>query len=198
VKLIIVRHAESVNNSKKCFEGSGNQGGSSLTVKGGNQARMLASYLSGLFSVDCIYSSPTVRTLETSAILKKKLNSSIVIARELMEIDCGKWGNKPVDLVKEANANEWKLRKEHPTEFCFPQGESLLGVENRIIPFMERLLQASQQKSIVLVSHSAAITIILAYLLKWPLKEAWLDSRSYHANTAFTILKFETEATNIV
>ena len=198
MKLIIVRHGETHCNRTKHFESSGDASGSSLTEDGKIQAHLLAKHLANLFSVDFIYSSPTIRTRDTADILKEKLNSPIIIVDELREIDCGEWADKPIDIIKGANAEEWKIWKEKPTDFCFPQGESLLDVESRISPFIDSLLEKVQKQTIVIVSHSAMISVILAYLHKWQLGKAWLDKRSYHMNTAFTVLDYEVDSSNIL
>ena len=198
IKFIVVRHAESNSNKARLFEASGSHSGSPLTEYGEIQARLLAMHLSDLFSVARIYSSPTKRTLDTAALLKEKLNSPITIIDELSEIDCGEWGDKPIDTIKKENTNQWKMRKEKPTEFCFPQGESLLDVQNRVIPFIDGLLKTTRQQIIVLVSHSTMISVILAYLHNWQLEEAWLDKRSYHINTAFTVLEIEENRAKVI
>jgi probable phosphoglycerate mutase len=198
MKLIIVRHGETHSNRSKRFEAAGNASGWRLTEDGEKQAHLLAAHLSKLFSVACIYSSPTTRTLETATILKERLESPIVVIDELKEIDCGKWGDKPIDIVKKENARLWRMRKEQPVEFRFPGGETLLDLERRIVPFVDGLLKTAKPKTIILVSHSAMISVILAYLHNWDLETAWRDRRSYHKNSAFTVLEFAMDGAKVV
>ena len=191
MKLIIVRHGETQGNRLRQFESSDNLGGSHLTRTGTLQVKSLAEHLVDYRPVECIYSSPTARTRETSEILGRELDSPITIVNELSEINCGEWAGHAIDKIAELNPREWKIRKEMPTEFCFPGGEGLRDVEQRVAPFIDSLLGTPGRGTILLVSHSTMISVILAYVCEWNLEQAWRDKRSYHPNSAFSILEFE-------
>jgi broad specificity phosphatase PhoE len=191
MKLIIVRHGESHGNRLRQFESSDNFDCSHLTRTGTLQVKSLAEHLGDYRPVECIYSSPSVRTRETSEILRMELDSPITIVNELGEINCGEWAGHAIDKIAELNPREWKVRKEMPTEFCFPGGEGLRDVEQRVTPFIDGLFETSGRETILLVSHSTMISVILAYLCEWNLEQAWRDKRSYHPNSAFSILEFE-------
>jgi probable phosphoglycerate mutase len=191
MKLIIVRHGESQGNRLRQFESSNNLGGSHLTRTGTLQVKSLAEHLGDYRPVECIYSSPSARTRETSEILGRELDSPITIVNKLSEINCGEWAGHAIDKIAELNPREWKTRKEMPTEFCFPGGEGLRDVEQRVTTFIDGLFETSGRETILLVSHSTMISVILAYLCEWNLEQAWRDKRSYHPNSAFTILEFD-------
>ena len=191
MRLLIVRHAQTHSNVARRFQGSGRGVGSVLTQEGRRQALTLANHLEKRFKVDKIYSSPSKRTLETAEILNDALQSSIHIQNDLREIDCGDWEDKTSELIERTNPEQWAVWQSEPLAFRFPNGESLLDVRARTVPFLENLIGETGQ-TIALVSHSATISVMLASLHNWSLREAWADGRGYHPNAAFSVLEFKT------
>ena len=188
--LLIVRHAQTHSNVARHFQGSGTGAGSTLTEEGQRQARALANHLVKHFEVDKIYSSPSQRTLETANILNKSLQIPLTIQSELREIDCGDWENKASDLIERSYPEQWALWQNEPLAFCFPNGESLLNVQARTTLLLKNLTNETKG-TVLLVSHSATISVMLAFLHGWSLEKAWAEGRAYHQNTAFSKLEFD-------
>jgi broad specificity phosphatase PhoE len=186
--IIFVRHGESESNRQECFEAAGHFEGSHLTSYGRTQIRQLAIFLSETRQVDEIYSGPSLRTRETASILGEFLGPEVAIADELSEIDCGEWSGQPFSAVEASYAEAWKKWKEMPMQFLFPGGESLACVDRRVRSFVDEIRAIAFKRTVLLVSHSATITVMLARFLDWDLNSAWADKRSYHKNSAVTVL----------
>ena len=163
-----------------------------MTEKGISQAQALAEYLSGHIKCDQILSSDADRAIETARKIGSILRVKVARSPALREIDCGDWEGKPTEEVSLQYPQQWSMWQNNPLEFCFPRGESLKDVEQRVAPMLDKLISSTGNgRTVMLISHSATISVMSAYLHKWSLADAWQDGRGYHSNTAFSILHFD-------
>lgn len=94
MKLILVRHGETLGNIAQIHEG-GTIGGK-LSIRGKEQAKRLAKRLKD-DKFDAIFSSPLNRAKQTLKEIKKyHKNTPITFLKEMRELDRGDWAGKKI------------------------------------------------------------------------------------------------------
>jgi broad specificity phosphatase PhoE len=111
-------------------------------------------------SVTAIYASPRERTRETAAPISKALGVKVKAERGLLECDFGAWtGAALKDLYK---LPEWTTVQRYPSGFTFPEGESFVSMQRRMIETVNGLCRRHRGEAIVAVSHADPIKAIVA------------------------------------
>ncbi|MDM9385415.1 histidine phosphatase family protein [Chlorogloeopsis sp. ULAP01] len=210
-RVILVRHAQSTYNAQKRYQGSCND--SVLTEKGRSDAYQTGIALRGR-SIDVIYTSPLLRTLETTLEIldglqeryKRILLPPIDSSPLLKEIDMPAWQGLTYKYVQEHFADDYRCWKERPHEFqmtqqqqerqlekggvavakqCFP----VLELYDRARKFWREILPLHIGKTILIVSHSGTIRALIGTAIA-------SESKQYHvfqqSNCGISILNFPT------
>ncbi|MEM8613232.1 MAG: histidine phosphatase family protein [Cyanobacteria bacterium P01_H01_bin.105] len=86
LKLLLIRHGESVGNVEGCLEG---QTSTALSANGKRQAQQLSTYLQSYPQPLCICSSPLQRATETASYLAAIANCSLQLESDLQELHQG-------------------------------------------------------------------------------------------------------------
>ena len=196
MNVYIVRHGETQSNLDKRFQGSLPV---PLTPAGEEQAKRLGAWLRRA-EIDGVVSSPALRAVQTAEILACCLGrtDSIVLAPALAEIDCGAWQGKTFAEVELEDPETFSGWRSGSVSFCFPQGENLVGVRKRVGRFFDTLVEKRAGENLILVSHGAAITMLLTHVLKLDPGEAWQTGHLIHKNTAVTRLELNPRTREVV
>jgi probable phosphoglycerate mutase len=184
-KLIIVRHAEAVGNAIREFHGWTD---SNITEKGHVQAAQVAERLKSV-PIDVIYSSPLKRTMETAKYISKVKGLPIIQRDDLKEINGGLWeGMTWTDLVK-VYPEEYTVWEEKPHAHQMPEGESMKGLQQRLINAFSDIIKKEEGKNVCIVTHGTALRTLMCWFLDCGLEDIvkipWCD------NTAVTTVTFE-------
>jgi probable phosphoglycerate mutase len=165
LKLIFVRHGESVANVQHRFSNSTLP--DPLTEKGIEQVRATARELSGL-GVERIYCSPIPRAQQSAQILAEALHAPLEIVDALREHGVGTYDGA-------SDAAAWALYRQvredwyihHQLDSRMPGGESYYDMQQRFVPFVEGLLGDGRDKdrTLVLVGHYVLFAALLPTLL---------------------------------
>jgi probable phosphoglycerate mutase len=161
-RIVLLRHAHSTANSKSIL--AGRTAGVGLSESGKSQAADLVHRI-GDYGFDLIATSPLQRCHETLApwMVSHGAKSQLVIDEEISEVDYGSWSGKSlVSLRKKAL---WKVVQRHPSQMQFPDGESLLEMQNRALRAFYRLDSAKGKGPRLLVSHGDVIKSLVAHAL---------------------------------
>jgi broad specificity phosphatase PhoE len=165
MKLIIVRHGETLANKQKIIQG---QRPGELSSKGRLQAALLAERLR-TEPLTHIWSSPLARARETATALAVFHQVEIEFVPELKERCFGTLEGRDFEAYSNA------LEESSQPFFAFrpPGGESLQCVERRIQPLLKRLASMPAAATILIVAHGLVNKIILKMLLEqnfddWP------------------------------
>jgi probable phosphomutase (TIGR03848 family) len=138
-----------------------------LNAKGKAQARRLAAEIAGL-PIKAVISSPLERAQETAEPIARIHNLPVEINEGLLEIDFGNWQGKSLKQLRRRKL--WKDVQEHPSTFCFPEGETFADAQSRITGTLQALSKTFTEKDIVVcVGHSDSIRLAVAYFLGMPL-----------------------------
>jgi probable phosphoglycerate mutase len=149
-----VRHGESEVNLTKEF--SYKLLDYPLTKKGRLQAQQTAEYFRNK-SIQCIFSSPLKRAMETAKIIAKQLNLKIILVENFREINVG-------SLEQNGFSEEnWKKYFEIKNEWLkgnlkisFPEGENYVQVLERMKKGFSKVLDYNYTDSII-VGHGGIL-----------------------------------------
>lgn len=158
--ILLVRHGTTPTTGQSL---PGRAPGLHLADDGVRQAERAGERLAELVAVDALYCSPLERTRETAAPIGRALGLRPKVERGLLECDFGDWtGAKLKDLFK---LPEWRTVQKAPSTFRFPNGESFIEMQVRIVSALDRLRARHQGGTIVCVSHADPIKAAVAHAM---------------------------------
>jgi len=160
--LLLIRHGE--NDYVKTGKMAGRVPGVHLNPRGQSQAQALAEALQNV-PLQALYASPLERTLETAQPIAAARGLQILPQPDLMDTDIGAWQGRSLNLVRLTKA--WKIVQNAPSRFRFPNGESFLECQLRVVGALERMVKEhNKPKSIVAaVFHADPIKLAVTHFL---------------------------------
>jgi broad specificity phosphatase PhoE len=151
-----------------------------LTPEGRQQAERLASSLAPV-RLDGVYTSTLNRALETARFVADAQELEPIVLPELVEISLGDFEGMTLDRVHaeqepfipwlEVSFNERFPSHDfhHPAELVFPNGESVLGVYQRVVdPFLQ-IVRAHLGGTVAVISHGWVLQPLLCHILGAPI-----------------------------
>jgi broad specificity phosphatase PhoE len=158
MKLILVRHGETLWNREKRVQGFSDV---ALSELGRLQAERLAGRLRGE-SIGTIVSSPLSRARETALAIARFHDLPVELDPDLRELNQGDFEGKTYRELEEHHALFFRQWLAEPATVVVPGGESLSQLQGRAWPVMERLIEGSRDA--LIVSHSFTIITVLCRL----------------------------------
>ncbi|MEW5955487.1 MAG: histidine phosphatase family protein [Candidatus Micrarchaeota archaeon] len=180
MKLVLVRHAQSLDNAELGVAGAG---GSGLSDRGKRQAKELARMLARE-KIAAVYSSPLQRALETA----EALGRPVEVAEELREVNLGRLEGLAHEEMEKRFPGMIERMFVEP-RYRIPGGETILEVHDRIMPFVHRLKKKHGGQAVVLVAHNVVNRVITASLLGLPLGNCRNVKQKNAAVTVFYLEK---------
>ena len=163
--LLLIRHGE--NEYVKTGKMAGRIPGVHLNERGRQQAADLAAALSDA-KLKAIYASPLERALETAEPIAEGRKLEIQLRPDLMDTNIGKWQGRTLKQVR--RLKKWKIVQQAPSRFTFPEGESFLQNQTRIVSCLDEIAASHKPKDIVaVVFHADPVKLAVAYYLGMPL-----------------------------
>ena len=163
--LLLIRHGE--NEFVKTGKMAGRMPGVHLNERGRQQAVELAEALSDV-PLKAIYASPLERARETAEALAGERKLEIQLRPDLMDTNIGKWQGRTLKQVR--RLKKWKIVQQAPSRFTFPEGESFLQNQTRIVSCLDEIAASHKPKDIVaVVFHADPIKLAVAHYLGMPL-----------------------------
>ena len=158
---LLIRHA--VNDYVKTGKLAGWTAGVHLNDEGCAQADALGLRLADA-PLDCLYASPIERTMETAAAIAKRHPAlRVAPCEEIGEVRYGAWQGK--SIAELSRRKMWAVVQEYPSRAAFPAGESMRGVQTRIVDAIESLAKKHPGQVVALVFHADLIKMALAHYL---------------------------------
>ena len=155
--LLLVRHAVTEQTGPML---SGRLPGIDLSEQGRGQADAVAERLAAL-PVAVIYASPIERTTQTAQAIAARHDLRVQPLPGVIEADYGEWtGGKLAELAK---TELWKTVQHAPSRASFPGGESLAGMQARMVAALEEVVERHEGSVIVVVSHADPIKAAIAH-----------------------------------
>ena len=162
---LLIRHGETDYNKKMKI--AGRMPDVHLNKRGRQQAETLADKLARI-PIKAIYASPLERTVETATPLAQALKLEVIPLPGLLETECGEWQDQSIKKLRRLKV--WQNLQQSPSLFRFPNGESVLECQHRMVQVLEALRQSHEPQDVVACfSHSDPIKMLVAYYLGMPL-----------------------------
>jgi probable phosphoglycerate mutase len=150
--LLLVRHGQTPTTGDRL---PGRARGLHLSDEGRAQAQAVGERIAALPKVDAVYASPLERTRETAAFIAKRRDLRVTPERGLLECDFGDWTGGALKTLRKAP--EWRAVQQYPSGFRFPNGESFVEMQARVVSTLERLRRSHPGGTVVAVSHADPI-----------------------------------------
>ncbi len=157
--ILLVRHGQTDENVSGHISG---QGPAPLNARGQEQAKLAGQVLAPL-NITRLISSPVVRASQTATIINAHLQVGIEQEADLREVGYGDWEGQTFQAVR--NSNAFRLAMNDPINAVFPNGESLVSVQQRGVRVVETIRQGAAKDVVVLVSHGDVIRTLVAHYL---------------------------------
>jgi len=156
--VLLVRHGVTPTTGKRL---PGRAPGLHLAPKGQAQAQAVAERIAAIEKPPtAIYASPLERTRETAAPIASALGLRLRTAKDLIEVDVGRWTEHTLRSLYKTK--EWPTVQRWPSGFRFPGGESFAEMSVRSMDGVLALVAAHPGETIVAVSHADPIKAIVA------------------------------------
>jgi broad specificity phosphatase PhoE len=165
MKLILVRHAETTANAQTVILGGGE--GGELSEHGMRQAQALARRLAGE-NLSEVCSSSANRAKQTCEAIVAGRDLAIAYCDELLEINMGELVGLSHEDAKIKFPGVFQDIFANPDR-RIPGGESIVDVQRRVMPLIERLATKPGNPTVLAVGHNIVNRVILATLLGIPL-----------------------------
>jgi probable phosphoglycerate mutase len=162
--VLLVRHGTTPTTGKVL---PGRARGLHLSDRGREQAARAAERIGELGNVQAVYASPLERARETAAPIGRAVHKPVRIERGLLECDFGQWTG--ASLKRLMKKPEWSTVQRTPSVFRFPDGESFLEMQTRIVDAVDTIRRRHRGKTVVCVSHADPIKAYVAYAMGTPL-----------------------------
>ena len=169
VKLILVRHALTVDNQKSRLSGHID---SSISEEGKEQIDKITNYLKD-FDIDKIYTTTSSRTKDTVKKLSELKSIEIIEKESLKEISFGDFEGLTFDEIKDKYPKEFQDMIEKGYEYKYPNGESLIDSYNRVCIELDKIISNNDDRTILICSHGGTIRNIITYLISNSYKYHW-------------------------
>ncbi len=158
--VLLVRHGKTPTTGKVL---PGRARGLHLADDGVRQAERAAERIAELAKVEAVYCSPLERARETAAPIGTALGMRPKVERGLLECEFGDWTG--AELKALMKLPEWRTVQKAPSTFRFPNGESFIEMQVRIVSTLDRLRSQHPGGTIVCVSHADPIKAAMAHAL---------------------------------
>lgn len=160
-QFLLIRHA--VNDFVKTHKLAGWTPGVHLSEEGRAQAEALGQRLAGA-TIHHLYVSPLERTVETAEAIRQH-HPHLTIAQHdgIGEVRYGDWEGKAIAELAERKM--WSVVQEYPSRARFPNGETMRGVQTRVVDAIEALAAAHPRQTVAVVFHADLIKMALAHYL---------------------------------
>ncbi|NLV32391.1 MAG: histidine phosphatase family protein [Acidobacteria bacterium] len=167
VRLYLVRHGETAQNVEMRYLGLGDE---PLNERGRNQARLLGEAFERI-PLRRVVSSPMRRAGDTAAAIGAGTGVEVRSDPRLAEGSFGSWEGLTRGEVRDLGPEDAALleRWEADASAAPPGGESILGVQRRVVGLADELAGEFPGGAVALVSHVGPIKALVAAVLGVPL-----------------------------
>jgi len=163
-RIVLMRHGETVGNSKERFHGSSDL---SLSDEGRAQMRNAAHALGGEV-FDLVVASPLRRSWESARIVAG--GAPVRLEGDFREIHFGRWEGMTAEEIEAADPSAYGDWQARAPGFEYPSGELRADFRERVAAGLARLEQ-SGAIGVLLVLHKGVIRAIAEQLLGQPLED---------------------------
>lgn len=170
MRLLLVRHGESVWNEIRRFQGRTDV---ALSPRGRAQAAALGRALRG-FSLAAAYVSPLARARETAEIALAGAGVPLTPVEEFCELSLGAWEGRSIDEVRRDEGDPYAAWVRAPLDCPPPGSEPLDAVCRRVLGAVDRIAAAHPDgDDVLVVTHGGVISVYACHLLGCSFNTLW-------------------------
>ena len=167
----LVRHGSTAANREVPYRLQGRALDLPMDDQGNDQARRAAGVLATI-RLDAVYTSPLLRARETAAWIGRPHGMAPVVVPELIEASLGRWEGLTWDQARAADSELVDAFHASPGTVAYPNGESFLDAQARIVPTIAMLAARHLGGRIAVVSHNVTNRGYLAAMMGIPIDRA--------------------------
>lgn len=194
MKIILIRHGESLSNVTQTFSGSVDV---ALSELGELQAQKVCEYLCNNYKFDKVYSSPLMRAYSTVKGVADKQGLEIITDDRLREICGGDFENMKLADIVVKYPKEFYMWKNNIGLFVCPNGESFADVQKRGMSVLTEIAQNNPNKTVAIGVHAGIIRTMICKIKGLSLEQMqqvpWAKNASIYElefnDGKFTLLK---------
>jgi broad specificity phosphatase PhoE len=131
--------------------------------------------------LQAVYCSNLSRAVRSAGIIAEPFGLRPVETSALRERSFGIWEGMTFSEIKEKYPAEFEAWAGNPLRYSPIEGESTLGVRDRILPSLTRILDSHKGENIAIVAHGGVNRIILCHFLGIPLENIFRVEQDYAA-----------------
>jgi len=161
MRCYLVRHAQTLRNRRRCFQGRTD---TPLSPLGLRQAQCLETYFAGR-ALGAIYSSNLDRSIQTARAIASATGTVVKTESGLAEIDFGTWEGLTTEEVETRFKREYSQWLQSPLQVRIPGGEPCDQFRIRVRRTLTDVVARHQDEgaqALVVVSHGGVIASLLA------------------------------------
>jgi len=163
-KVILIRHGATIYSEQRRLYDTEEY--PPINQKGKDEMENITDWLvSRNVHVDAIYSSSSLRAVQSARILSKHYGIDYKEIDSLYERKAGIWGGLTFEQIEEQYPEMLEKYHENPYEYWPKGGETTQEVRTRIEKTLYELVQENQYKTIVIVTHEGVIQSAIASVL---------------------------------
>ncbi|HEX5938558.1 MAG TPA: histidine phosphatase family protein, partial [Actinomycetota bacterium] len=108
-----------------------------------------------------LYSSPLERCVATIEPLAAAQNVELRLSDALAEMDTGDWTGRTLASVRRTKL--WKVVQCNPSRFRFPNGESFVDAEARVLDEIERIRTRHPRGRVAIGTHGDLVRMLVSH-----------------------------------
>jgi broad specificity phosphatase PhoE len=162
--LYLIRHGATEANLARPPVLQGRRYNPPLAPVGIRQAEATRDFLA-IRPVECCYSSPLLRAMQTAAIVAAPHGLPPTPLEALTECDVGAWEGLDWQTIRSRDGERYRHFMENPTVRGYPGGESFALVQERVHAALDELWTRHAGEAILVVGHHVVNRTYLAGLL---------------------------------
>lgn len=190
-RLYLIRHGEVEGAGNRSYNGHADV---ALTAFGISQYESLKERFAGS-TISACYCSDLTRCVVGAEMLGSHLGLKPVQKRELRELHIGIWERMTWSELMVKYPVEWQARLDDIVNYRVPQGESLLDLNNRVMPVIRDIVQRHMGEEVLVVAHGGVNRVILLNAVGAPLASLFSIEQNY---AAFNIIDYYADGKAVV
>ena len=191
MRLILVRHGETMYNAQRRYTG---QSDVPLNALGERQAAALGEYLA-TEHLDVIVTSDLERTRVTAEAIARYHGLPIHEDIDLRELAFGEWEGYTYDEVLARDAKLVAQWRADPATYPPPGGETVSQLRDRCAHALRNWQTQYPEASVLWVTHGGLIGVLLCHVLGIDLKRRW---QFRHDNASISEMHLSGERVTLV
>lgn len=167
MKILLIRHGETANADRRCYNGHYD---ADLSENGVRQIETLAERLNNE-PIKAVYSSDLKRSRKSAQIFARRHSLEVYSKMELREIRYGRWEGLPYSEIKKKFPDEISDRSANFVHYRIKGGgENLADLSHRVVPAVKNIIARHRDETIAMLLHGGVNRVILGWALNIDLK----------------------------